>query len=55
MKDKVKFYLHHVGQDIKLIQHRSSDYKHRIHKNSCLFLLVLQPRENAKFLGSSFN
>jgi hypothetical protein len=22
------FYLHHEGQDIKLIQHRKSEYKH---------------------------
>jgi hypothetical protein len=48
MKDKVKFYLYHVGQDVKLIQHISSEYKHIIHKNNCLFLLVLQPKENAR-------
>jgi hypothetical protein len=33
MKDKIKFYLHHEGQDIKLTQHRSSEYKH-ITRNS---------------------
>jgi len=26
MKDKVKFYLHHEGQGILLIQHISSEY-----------------------------
>jgi hypothetical protein len=28
MKDKVKFYLHHEGQGILLVQHRSSECKH---------------------------
>jgi hypothetical protein len=41
MKDKVKFYLHHEGQGIKLIQQKRSEYKHIAHireKNYCLFL-----------------
>jgi len=33
MTDKVKFYLHHEGQDIMLIQHKRSEYKH-ISRNS---------------------
>jgi hypothetical protein len=28
MKDKIKFHLHYEGQDIKLIHHRRSEYKH---------------------------
>jgi hypothetical protein len=28
MKDKIKFYLHYEGQDIKLTQHINNEYKH---------------------------
>jgi len=28
MKDNMSFYFHHKGQDIKLIQYRSSEYMH---------------------------
>jgi hypothetical protein len=56
MKDKVKFYLHHEGQD--LFQHRSSENKHIAQKTEELLLdssWCCNLERMLEFLGSRFN
>jgi hypothetical protein len=58
MKDKVKFYLHPEGEGIKLIQHRSSEYKHIAQKTKELLLdscWCSNLERMLEFLGSRFN
>jgi hypothetical protein len=58
MKDMVKFYLHHEGQGIKLIQHRSSEYRHIAHRTEELLFVscwCCNLERMLEFLGSRLN
>jgi hypothetical protein len=56
MKDNVKFYLHHEGQD--LVQHISSEYKHIAQKTEELLLdssWCCNLEKMLEFLSARFN